>query len=287
VPLNRSAIGAVGDPVERTWTSTDSLLYAVAVGAGAEPLDELCFTTENSQGIDQRVLPTYGVLLAQGAGSVLRHIGSFNPAMLVHAEQSIELHRPLSPEGRVRVTGTLGDIQDKRTGALVVTEAAAVDAASGQPWFTTRSSVFIRGEGGFDAGAPSRPGVTEAVPVPERAADHRVVQATQPNQALLYRLCGDRNPLHSDPAFARRAGFDRPILHGLCTYGFAGRALLEALCDGDPDRFVSMSGRFTRPVVPGQTLETQIWVESATVARFRTMTADGTVVVDRGSCTHG
>lgn len=285
MPLDLTAIGAVGDPVERTWSSTDALLYAIAVGAGADPLEDLQFTTENTRGVDQQVLPTYGVVLAQGSGSVLRRVGTFNPAMLVHAEQAIELSGPLPTSGAVRVTATLVDVQDKRTGALVVTEAVAIDAASGATRFTTRSSVFLRGEGGF--GGAGGPATASAPAVPDRPPDHVVTQATLPQQALLYRLCGDRNPLHADPAFAAAAGFDRPILHGLCTYGFAGRALLAALCGNDPVRFRSMSGRFSHPVVPGQRLTTQIWSTGPGEASFRTLTEDGTVVLDRGRCAHG
>ena len=283
VPLNLSAIGAVSDPIERTWTSKDALLYAVAVGAGSPDVtSELAFTTENSYGVEQAVLPTYVVLL--GAGGGFRDIGTFNPAMLVHAEQSVELHQPLPVEGRVLVTGELVDILDKRSGALVVSESRAVDAESGAPVFTARSSAFIRGEGGFADGASTpRSPAPDAPPVPERAPDHEVTFPTLPQQALLYRLCGDRNPLHSDPSFAARAGFDRPILHGLCTYGFAGRALLHALCDGDPTRFRSMAGRFTSPVWPGESLTTSMWVDGD-VAAFKTTSSSGAVVIDRGRC---
>jgi len=289
VALDLKAIGAVGEPVERSWSSTDALLYAVAVGAGADPLAELAFTTENTAGVAQQVLPSFGVVLAQGAASVLRRIGPFNPAMLVHAEQRIELAGPIPPQGAVTVTATLVEIADKRSGALVVTESSAVDG-SGATCFTTRSGMFIRGEGGFASGSPAAPTATasaSATPVPARPPDHAVTQARLPQQALLYRLCGDRNPLHADPAFAAAGGFDRPILHGLCTYGFAGRALLHALCGSDPARFRGMAGRFSRPVVPGQTLTTRIWVESGGEARFQTQTEDGTVVIDRGWCAFG
>jgi acyl dehydratase len=284
MPLNLSAIGSTSEPIERTWTSKDALLYAVAVGAGSPDVTrELAFTTENSHDVEQRVLPTYVVLL--GAGGGFRDIGTFNPAMLVHAEQSIELHGPLPVEGRVSVTGELVDILDKRSGALIVSESRAVDATTGDPVFTARSSAFIRGEGGFagEGGSTPRKPAPDAPVVPERAPDHEVTFTTLPQQALLYRLCGDRNPLHSDPTFAARAGFDRPILHGLCTYGFAGRALLQALCDGDPARFLSMAGRFTSPVWPGESLTTSIWVDGDTAA-FRTTSSSGAVVIDKGRC---
>jgi acyl dehydratase len=286
MPLNLDAIGSVSEPIERTWSSKDALLYAVAVGAGTpDTADELEFTTENSRDVAQRVLPTLCVLL--GAGGGFRDIGSFNPAMLVHAEQAIELHQPLPVEGRVTVTGTLVDILDKRSGALIVSEARAVDAATGAPVFTSRSSAFIRGEGGFAGAAGSTPRAPLPDPpvIPDRAPDHAVTYATLPSQALLYRLCGDRNPLHSDPSFARLAGFDRPILHGLCTYGFTGRALLHTLCGSDPARFASMAGRFTSPVFPGESLTVQMWREDDTTASFRTVASSGATVIDRGRCT--
>jgi acyl dehydratase len=283
MPINPAAVGDVGAPVERSWTSTDCLLYAVAVGAGADdPLTELAFTTENTKDVEQQVLPTFGVLLGSGGNNALQNIGSFNPAMLVHTGQSVQLHRPIPVAGTVRSTGRVAGVEDKGSGALITTESESVDAATGEPMFTTRSSIFIRGEGGF--GGERTPTVRHDPP--DRAPDHEVTSTTRPGQALLYRLCGDRNPLHSDPAFAAAGGFDRPILHGLCTYGFTGRALLQALCDGDPARFGSMEGRFSRPVMPGDTLTVSMWLDDdGGAATFRTATADGTVVIDGGRAT--
>ncbi len=277
--LDHSLIGAASEPHERSWTSTDALLYAVAVGAGlGDPLRELEFTTENSAGIEQKVLPTFGVLVARGAAA--RSLGSFDRAMLVHAEQAFELHRPLPVAGTARTTSTVTGIYDKGSGALVVTENVAVDAESGDPLATSRSSAFIRGEGGFGGERGPRDG-SEQWERPGRDPDLRVEQPTRPEQALLYRLTGDRNPLHTDPRFAARGGFDRPILHGMCTYGITARALLHALCDSDPARFGSMSARFTRPVLPGETLVVSIWQDDGG-AMFQTAKQDGTVVIDRG-----
>ncbi|WP_329454070.1 MaoC family dehydratase [Streptomyces sp. NBC_01497] len=274
--LDRSVIGIESAPVERSWTSKDTLLYAVGVGAGLDdPLCELAFTTENSQGVRQQVLPTFAVLATQGGGG--RGIGTFDPAMLVHAEQSFALHRPLTPAGTVRVTSKVTGMYDKGSGALVTSEAVAVDPVSGEPVITSRSALFVRGEGGF-GGDRGPKGDWSA---PDRAPDHQVTVPTRPEQALLYRLSGDRNPLHSDPAFATKAGFERPILHGLCTYGITGRALLHTLAASDPSRFVSMSGRFSSPVVPGESLTVSVW-DDGDSARFRTTKTDGTVVIDRG-----
>ncbi|MCW2944662.1 MAG: enoyl-CoA hydratase [Actinoallomurus sp.] len=276
MPLDHSAVGVESAPYERSWTSKDALLYAVGVGAGiGDPLEELAFTTENSGGVEQHVLPTYAVLLAQVPGA--RRIGDFDPAMLVHAEQAFELHRPLAPEGALRVTSKVTGIYDKGSGALVVSEATAADPATGETVITSRGSAFIRGEGGFGGDRGPR----DDWAAPDRQPDHQVTYVTRPEQALIYRLSGDRNPLHSDPKFAARAGFERPILHGLCTYGVTGRALLHTLAGSDPARFAAMSGRFSSPVLPGESLTVSIWADGGT-ALFRTTKDDGTVVIDHG-----
>jgi len=224
------------------------------------------------------VLPTYAVLVAQARTS--RGLGDFDRAMLVHAEQAFELHRPLPVEGTVRTVATVTGIYDKGSGALVASENVAVDAATGAKLVTSRSGAFIRGEGGFGG----ERGPSDRWLRPERPPDHQVVLPTRPEQALLYRLSGDRNPLHADPKFAARGGFSRPILHGLCTYGVTGRALLRGVCGSDPARFLSMSGRFSRPVLPGDTLAVSIWLpeDSGNTALFQTATEDGTVVIDHG-----
>ncbi len=277
--LDHSVVGQPGEPQERSWTSKDALLYAVGVGAGlGDPLRELEFTTENSEGITQQVLPTFAVLIAQAA--IRRNLGDFDRALLVHAEQSFELHRPLPVSGTVRTVATVTGIYDKGSGALVVTTNEAADAVTGEPLVTARSGTFIRGEGGFGG----ERGGSEPWSRPDRAADHQVALQTRPEQALIYRLSGDRNPLHADPKFAARGGFPRPILHGLCTYGVTGRALLHELCGSDPARFAAMSGRFTHPVLPGDSLTISMWLddEGSGSALFQTATADGVVVIDRG-----
>ena len=237
--LDHSLVGVPSEPQVRSWDSKDALLYAVGVGAGlGDPLRELEFTTENCQGIEQKVLPTFAVLLAQARAG--RNLGDFDRAMLVHAEQAFELHRPLPVAGTVRTVSTVTGIYDKGSGALVVTENVAVDAATSEPLVTSRTSAFIRGEGGFGGERGTDPPWAR----PDREPDYQVIQQTRPEQALIYRLSGDRNPLHVDPKFAARGGFSQPILHGLCTYGVTGRALLYVLCDSDPARFRSMAGRF-------------------------------------------
>ncbi len=273
MPIDPNCAGKTGAPVERGWTSKDCLLYALGVGAGT---DELAFSTEK----DQRVLPTFAVIVG-GGGIPFAAIGKFNPAMLVHGEQAIEVFGPIPAEGSVRSTGRIANVWDKRSGAVVVMESESVDAVTGEPRFKTRMAAFIRGEGGF--GGERGPSGPRNEP-PKRAADLEVRYETRPEQALIYRLSGDRNPLHSDPEFAKRAGFEAPILHGLCSYGFTGRALLHGLCGGDPARFRSMEARFSKPVIPGDALSVSIWVEGGE-ARFQTSTQRGDVVIDQGRFT--
>jgi acyl dehydratase len=276
MPIDPNAVGTEFGPTDRSWDSKDCLLYAVGIGAGT---DELEFTTENSAGIDQKVFPTFATIVGQGAGFAMRgNIGSYNPAMLVHAEQGITLYNAIPFEGSVQTAGKVVGIWDKGSGALVATEALTVDAKTGDKLFSNYSSLFIRGEGGW--GGDRGPSGAKNV-APDRDSDHSVSYETLPQQALVYRLSGDRNPLHSDPQFAAAAGFDRPIIHGLCTYGFTGRALLHTLCGSDPQRFRSMNARFTKPAWPGDTLTVKMWV-NGNEAIFRTETGRGDVVIDQG-----
>ncbi|HXQ91213.1 MAG TPA: MaoC/PaaZ C-terminal domain-containing protein [Acidimicrobiales bacterium] len=278
MPINPDAVGATSAPVERSWSSSDCLLYALGVGAGSvdDGDFELEYTTENSTDRPQKVLPTFAAVVG-GGGPPRSSLGSFDLAMLVHGEQSIELAGPMPTEATVRTTSVVTGIYDKGSGAVVVSESTSVDAGSGQPCFSTTTSLFIRGEGGFGG----ERGPSSTVPMPEREPDEVVTYPTRTDQALLYRLSGDRNPLHSDPVFAKRAGFDRPILHGLCTYGFTGRALLHAVCGSDPARFGTMAGRFSRPTYPGDTLTVAIWDDGDEV-RFRTVNQRGETVIDAG-----
>ena len=275
MPINPAAVGATGGPAARSWTSKDALLYAVGIGAG---VDELAFTTENTKGTPQRVFPTFAVILG-GGGVPMDKIGSFNMALMVHGEQGIELLDEIPPDGALESRGKIAAIWDKGSAAVVEMESEATDAATGKPLFRTRSALFCRGEGGW--GGDRGPAVKAAFP--DADPTHRVTYETRADQALTYRLSGDRNPLHSDPAFAALGGFDRPILHGLCTYGFTGRALLHTLCDGDPARFRSMNARFSRPVIPGDALTVSMWVDGG-AARFRTTNQNGEVVIDQGVC---
>lgn len=274
MPLNPDAVGAVGDPIKRKWTSKDTLLYAVGVGAGT---DELSFTTENTKDTPQKVLPTFAVIIG-GGGAPMDKVGSFNPMMMVHGEQGIELFDEIPASGEIESVGKITGIWDKGSAAVLEFESTSTDAATGKTLLKTRASLFCRGEGGW--GGDRGPSVK--IEFPEREADHQITYKTREDQALTYRLSGDRNPLHSDPSFAAMGGFEKPILHGLCTWGFTGRALLSALCGGDPSKFKSMHSRFSKIVIPGDELTISMWVDGNR-ALFRTANQNGDIVIDQGT----
>ncbi|MDA2966626.1 MAG: MaoC/PaaZ C-terminal domain-containing protein [Actinomycetota bacterium] len=282
MPLNPAAVGAVGDVRTMSWNSKDALLYAVGIGAGQ---NDLPFTTENTKDVQQVVFPTFAVVAGSGTTSpgksAMAEIGTFNWALLVHGSQAITLHRPIPVEAEATVQDKVVAMYDKGKAAVVVTEAET-KLKTGELLWTTRSSVFIRGEGGWDGDrGPSGP---QNEP-PAKAPDHEVTLQTSPDQAFVYRLSGDRNPLHTDPSFAAIGGFDRPILHGLCSYGFTGRALLGALCNNDVTKFKHIEGRFSSPVMPGDTLTVRMWNIGAGETVFTTSVGDR-VVIDQGLVRH-
>lgn len=289
MPINRDALGDTSEPIRVSWTPSDSLLYAVGVGAGHDPTDpaELPFVTENSIGVPQRALPTMSTVLVDPL-TAMGNIGIANLSMLVHGEQSVVVHRELPVAGEIEVVSRVRAIWDKGKGAVIEVTSTATDVSDSSDAsergavFDAVASIYVRGEGGF--GGERGPSSTPFEPA--GGPDHVVRQTTRPEQALIYRLSGDRNPLHSDPRFAAMAGFERPILHGLCTYGFAGRALLHSLCSSDPAVLRSMSGRFSSSVVPGEELHTEIWLEEPGRARFRVRAGDGRVVLDAGHCAY-
>jgi len=282
MPLNPDAVGEVGDLREISWTSKDALLYAVGIGAGQADLQ---FSTENTKDVTQVVYPTFAVAAGMGTPATgegaLRKIGDFNWAMLVHGSQAITLHRPIPVAATATSQDRVAAMYDKGKAAIVVVENE-VKTSEGEPLWNTRSAVFIRGEGGW--GGDRGPSGPQNEPPAGAAPDHEVTLQTSPDQAFVYRLSGDRNPLHSDPSFAALGGFDRPILHGLCTYGFTGRALLAELADNDVTRFHHIEGRFTSPVMPGDALTVRIWRTADDTAMFTTSVGDR-VVIDQGLAT--
>jgi acyl dehydratase len=271
--LDPKSVGAKGKPARRSWTSKDALLYAVGVGAGTK---ELQFTTENTKDTPQRVLPTMAVVLG-GGGIPFDKVGTFNAALMVHGTEGIELYDEIPPDGEIESIGEITGIWDKGKAAVAEFESTATLVATGKPLFKVKMSMFCRGAGDFGG----ERGPSPTFELPTRKPDHEIVYTTREDQALTYRLSGDRNPLHSDPAFAKMGGFDRPILHGLCTYGFTGRALLHTLCGSDPTRFKAMDGRFSKPVMPGDALTIQLWVDGKS-ALFVTRNQNGDIVLDQG-----
>lgn len=266
---------------EFSYTDRDTMLYALSVGMGQDPmdLDELPFVFEKNL----KALPSQATVIAWDDSWAFK--AGINVVMVVHGEQRITLHQPLPPQGRVKSKIRIKDAFDKgaNKGAVLLVETAIRDAVSNAPLATLLSTVFARGDGGF--GGPQRApgeGPPEPHQIPDRAPDVGVTAKTQSNQALFYRLCGDRNPLHADPAFAKAAGFPRPILHGLCTYGHAVRAVVKAACDHDPSKVAHIEARFTAPVFPGETIHTEIWRDGNTVSfRARLMERD-VIALDHG-----
>ena len=250
------------------------MLYALGIGLGHDPMneDELAFVYEK----DLKVLPTMATVLAH-SGSLARHPDSgINWVMVVNGEQGFTLHRPLAAHGTLIGRTRIVDVIDKGAGkgALLLTEREITDKATGAPVATVTQTIFCRGDGGF--GEPPRP-TPPPHPIPARAPDMVCDLGTRPEMALIYRLSGDYNPLHAEPAAAKAAGFDRPILHGLGTFGVSGHALLKTMCRYDPARLTSFSGRFSAPVFPGETIRTEMWRDGNLVS-FRARVVERDVV---------
>ncbi len=265
------------------YSDRDTLLYAVAIGMGKDPLDarELEYVNETS---GERVVPTAATVLARGAprgrGSLT---GKMNFALLLHGEQRLTLHRPLPQAAELALSSRITGVYDKGEGkgALVVNETSA-RLASGEPLFTLGSTSFYRGDGGFGGDSEGAP---LPHPLPERPPDTVCELSERRDQALIYALCGDRNPLHRDPRAARRAGFDMPILHGLCSYGIACHAVLKHLLDYDQTRITGFDVRFSAPVFPGETHQVEMWRDGGVIS-FRTRIKERNVIaINNGKCT--
>lgn len=249
-------VGAELPETEHAWGSDDVILYHLGLGAGNPPTEpgELEYAYEGAL----KVLPTFATIpVFPSMMGVLALDGlDVNPAMILHGEQSIRLQGTIPTEARVVNRGRVSHLYDKGKGAVVVVEITT-STADGTELFTNAASLYVRGEGGFGGESGPEP---SNVP-PSRDHDAEISSPTLPQQALLYRLSGDKNPLHADPAFAAFGGFDRPILHGLCTYGVVCKAVVDQLLDGDVTAVRGVDARFTGVVFPGETVVTRAWRE--------------------------
>ncbi len=265
--------------VTQSYGWKDTALYALGIGLGGDPMskDELRFVYEPWL----QALPTMAAVLA-GPGFWIRDPRTgINWQQSLHGEQEIVLHRPLPATGTVVGRMHVESLIDRGAGkgSIMTTQNDITDAATGELIASVYATAFNRADGGFGGPAGSRPQVH---PTPERAPDHVVDLPTLPQGALLYRLNGDDNPLHAEPDVAVRAGFSMPILHGLCTYGVAGHALLKTVCNYDPEQMKSLRARFSAPVYPGETIRTEIWLEGDKHAAYRCMALERNIAVITG-----
>ncbi len=250
-------VGRKSEPVEYTYTWKDTVLYALGIGAKADELDYLY------EGRGPKVYPSFAVIPAFAPLRVALEATEGPFEKVVHGAQKVVLHAPIPPAGTLRTTATVEGIYDMKRMAQAIVKTETVDAASGAKLFDTEWSILYLGEGGF--GGKSRP-EEEKLAAPSREPDFHIEEVTSPEQALLYRLSGDLNPLHADPNFPLVARFEgKPILHGLATFGFVTRAVVKGACNGDATKITSIAGRFARPVWPGQTLTTDAWIEGKRV----------------------
>lgn len=262
------------DTITQTYAPRDTILYALGIGLGADPLDEgdLDYLLEARA----RVLPSFAVTLASPGMWIRDPAFGVDFARLVHVEQEALFHCPLPPSGTVTARPRVAGLYDRGAGkgAVLVVEREIVDPDNpGSPYATIRQTLLLRGDGGFGGSPP--PAVAVAAP-PDRLADHQLAVPISPRAALIYRLVADLNPLHADPAFARKAGFERPILHGLASYGMAGRAVMRATGHG----LASLSCRFAGIVMPGDIMTLSLWREGKD-AYFQAHVGDR-LVLDRG-----
>ena len=267
--LGPDVVGLELAPTQFSYEERDTMLYALGVGA-----KELDFIFERGL----KALPTFAVIPAFPALMGLSAAVDINPVMILHGEQGFRIQKQIPSSGQLTTAGKVTGVYDKGKGALVTIETTTKDGG-GDVVFTNTSGIFIRGAGGF--GGERGPEAGNAAP--DRAPDKSVEMPTLDIQAAIYRLSGDRNPLHIDPAFAKMAGFDRPILHGLCTFGHVGRAVLAEYCGNEPARFVSMSVRFSGVVYPGETIITDMWDAGSGKVLVSARTQDGRAVISNAA----
>lgn len=257
MPIDPSvAVGADVGEVTFSWTPREVALYNLAVGGAHDPMDAVGLRYIDDAA--PKVLPSFATVAASFHATEAPKVEfpgvDIDLAKVVHGAQQVRVHRPLPAAGTATMRTRIAEVQDKGSAAVIIQESTTVDE-SGDPLWTARSSIFAKGEGGFggDRGTSTR------VELPDRTADHEILVPTRPGQALLYRLCGDRNPLHSDPEFAAAAGFPRPILHGLCTYGSVARAVVDEVFGGDTAALAEYGVSFAGVVFPGETLRVRAW----------------------------
>ena len=258
-----------------SWSDRETMLYALAIGMGGDPNngDELPFVYEQNL----KAVPTLATVVAWGANIGAEKLG-LNRALTVHGEESITWHRPISAAGSVIASSRVVAVYDKGEKGAVIERETQLRDLDGTPLVSLCRTAFARGDGGF--GGPSKTPPPHQVPT--RAPDYVLEFATRPDQALLYRLCGDRNPLHADPAVAKAGGFARPILHGLCTYGICCRAILQAYCGFEPARMKSLSARFSAPVLPGDRIAVRLWKDHDIVSFEATVPGRDVTVIKSG-----
>ncbi|MBT8371638.1 MAG: MaoC family dehydratase N-terminal domain-containing protein, partial [Deltaproteobacteria bacterium] len=276
--LNLDAVGEKIGPISKEYTWKDAVLYALGVGAGFSDL-HYCYEK------DLKVIPSFAITTLYESMPQALSLTNVNLAGILHGEQELIFHNPIPPDGTMTIEGTISDIFDKgkEKGALVIAESEAKHS-SGIKLFTARSTVFSRLDGGFGGDNPP----TETFTFPDRDPDFVVDASPSENQPLIYRLSGDVFQLHVDPEFAKMAGFEKPIMHGLCTHGYACRALIEALVPGQPELARRMTCRFTKPLYPGMPLKTQIWKTEEGQAVWRVQNVDtNEIVIDRGKFEYG
>ena len=261
--------------IEHTYSERDTMLYALGLGCGSDPAEvgDLKYVYEGGL----VALPTMAVVLAYPGNWLESKESTADYSKVLHGEQYLTIHRPIPAAGSVVGRGRVKDLLDKgkEKGAVLYVERQILDKADGQPIATMTSAAMLRGDGGF-GGKPGPQPQPHALPngPPVLYLDIKVAA----NAALIYRLSGDRNPLHADPAAAAKGGFKTPILHGLCTYGIAGRAIITACCDEDPSRLKGLQVRFSSPVFPGETVRTEMWPDGSSVS-FRARVLERDVVV--------
>ena len=279
------ALSIEPEEVPGHYTDRDSLLYAVAIGMGKDPMDEseLAYVCET---MGNKVVPTAATVLSRADRAPTQRsniMSKMNYVLMLHGEQRLQIHQPLPPSADILVSNRVTGIYDKGEGkGALLTNETLVKLASGDPLFTLSATLFYRGDGGFggsDAGAPT------PHPIPDRAPDAICELPQRRDQAMVYALCGDRNPLHRDPGIARKAGFDAPILHGLCSYGIACHGVLKTMADYDQTRIGGFDVRFSSPVFPGETHVIEMWRDDNIVS-FRTRIKERNVIaINNGKCT--